>query len=275
MKDLRNRIGSGPILVHSDLREAVSIGRSLGFAIRRDNLAESLIETLEHVLGVSRESMIFPAFNYDFATTRLFDVENDSIQVGAFPEILRRESYFRRTPVPFFSFLTRDAPNFMGTDEIDPFGNESLFAEIANNDGSIVFFGAAIDKMTFIHHIESSQPGGPIYRYSKVFDGHVLNVGKRKACTIRMHVRPQGLLMNYDWDKIWRHLFLSKAGTHHHSFRNVLLVNAREAMRFLLQRIDQDPLYLLDSGARTNFLSRKGSSGRFTLRDFESGDCNS
>ena len=272
MSALRVRVGSGPILIHSDLREAVSIGRSLGLNIRRDNLVEGLLEALEHVLGTSRESMIFPAFNYDFGTTRVFDVENDPVQAGALPELLRHTSYFRRTPVPFFSVLKKEAPNFVASKEIDPFGEESVFAELAKNDGSIFFFGADIGKMTFIHHIESSQAGGPLYRYDKIFYGEVLNANQSKACSVRMHVRPRGLSMSYDWPKIATDLFLFKAAFRHDSFRNVLLVNPRDAMRCLLQRINQDPLYLLDSCSRSNFLSRESSSIRFNLRDFESGD---
>ena len=269
MSDLRVRVGSGPILIHSDLREAVSIGRALGFNIKRDNLVEGLLQALEHVLGTSRESMIFPGFNYDFGTTRIFDVENDPVQVGALPELLRRTSYFRRTPVPFFSVLKKETPDFAASKEIDPFGEESVFAELAKNDGSIFFFGADIGKMTFIHHIESSQAGGPLYRYDKVFDGHVLNGGESKTCSIRMHVRPRGMTMEYDWQKIAARLSSSDALISHDSFDNFLLVSAERAKTILLRDIDRDPLFLIDASSREEFLDRSKMQHRLALQQFE------
>lgn len=265
----QHRANNNPVLVHSDLAQAVAIGRGLGLSIQRDGLLNGLLETLESILDITRQAMVFPAYNYDFAATKVFDLQKDPVQVGAFPEMLRQAGLFRRTPVPFFSFLTQGSQDLSTNEEIDPFGAGSLFDDLVRQEGSILLLGAGINTLTFIHHIESSHESGPLYRYDKVFNGQIVNGSDRRNCSVTMHVRPRGLQIQYDWQKIASDLFLTGAMVMLSHLENVALISASDAKQSLLNKLDRDPLYPLTAESRESLSLATRNGRRLTLEDFE------
>ena len=258
-----------PVLVHSDLVELLSLARGIGHRPRRDNLGRDLLKVLEDLYSVDRSSLVFPAFNYDFGKKKVFDVGNDPIQVGSFPESLRTEGLFSRTPVPFFSFLRREAPLFVDPPEINPFGHGSFFSELADQNGKIVLLGTSINKMTFIHHVESSQEGGPIYRYDKYFEGKVVNGGRAKHCVVSMHVRPRGLSIDYDWETIYKALKSSDSLVEDGAGRGNLVIHASRAKQVLLRKIQNSPLSLLTNDSQKSVASSLAGRERLRIEDFE------
>ena len=264
-----NQLGAGSALVHSDLSRLVAVGRSLGIRTTRENLLESAMRTIESIVGLPREKLVFPAFNYEFSASRLFDVQRDPVQVGALPEMLRTDGRLQRTHVPFFSFLMEEIAAVRPGEEIDPFGKGSFFADLAEGGGLMLMFGAGIKALTFIHHIESSFEAGPLYRYDKVFNGEILYRDVRTDCAVRMHVRPHGISIQYDWEKIASDLFFSEAMVEVSGFNDLLLISASHAKRVLLERLHEDPLYLLTPDSRHEFRAVHRPLTRIKVADFE------
>lgn len=261
---------SSPIFVHSDLHEGFRLLRRAGFAENPDGIASSMVQFLSAICETDSSELIFPAFNYDFGTSRVFDVDNDPIQVGALPEALRVSGGYQRTHVPFFSSLhAGEAPQCLGN-QINPWGEGSVFGLLAQQRGSILFCGAGIDSFTFIHHIEASVPGGPVYRYDKVFLGEIRAGDETRMCSLTMHVRPLGIPLHYDWPKI--EAFLRDSG----SLRQVAgrpeirVISAYSAKVELLRALSQDPYFLLHGETIERLAAvTHQKSERLKIDDFE------
>jgi len=271
MKSLRSRAESVavPVIVHSDLSRAVAVSRELGFRVQRENLVESLLATFEKLAGVQKQSMVFPAFNYGFGSSRVFDVEEDPIQVGALPEMLRRSGFFRRTSVPFFSFLHMGFDILVDFDLIDPFGMGSMFDLVEQSSGSILMVGTGLEAFTYIHHIESRLPGGPTYRYRKSFTGSVQIAGKEFPCVVEMHVRPEGVSLEYDWHRLESELFEAGALQYLGLTGQVIVVSAKRAKDYLVDKMLNNPLHLLTRKTQSVVMELLVGRERLTLEQFE------
>ena len=261
---------SSPIFVHSDLHQGFRLMRRAGFAESPEGIAPSMVQFLSAMCETDPSGLIFPAFNYDFGTSRVFDVDNDSIQVGALPEALRVGGGYQRTHVPFFSSLhAGEAPQWAGN-QIDPWGEDSVFGLLAQQRGSILFCGVGIEAFTFIHHIEASLPGGPAYRYDKVFRGEIRTRAETRTCSLTMHVRPLGIPLHYDWQKI--EAFLRDAGSMSQvvGIPEIQVISAHSAKVVLLRALSHDPYFLLHGETVERLAAVAGQkSERLKIDDFE------
>lgn len=234
-----------PLLIHSDMGRGLIEAKRFGFVPGSGPLEAQVLEFLSEVFNVPQELMVFPAFNYDFANTGVFDVDNDPVQVGALPERLRRTGTWARTSVPFFSFLRTRSDPPVTQDEVFPFSRPSVFSDLVDRSASILMFGTTLESFTFIHHIEARVDGGPLYRYDKSFRGRVVRGGVSHDCLTSMHVRPIGVDIEYDWPKVTRHLYEKGALERVNSSDHLLLVSAEASLRVLLEQINKDPIFLL------------------------------
>lgn len=249
--------------MHSDIRgvdcSKISVPpSSLTFG---HHLVESAFIQIEEVAD-GRE-IFLPTFNYDFTTTKKYDVNSDLPQVGKIPSAsLQRQGWYRSvTPVYSFSSNKRKPSNYQ-----KPFSENSIFNDLVQLDGEILMFGVGFESFTFLHHIEhlSNIP----YRYEKSFAGEVIDKGNTLKVEVTFHVRPKGLNLEYDFEKIGDLLIESKAALKVNS--NELLISARSSLEVVSKMLSLDPFILLkpDSSLRVqNRLSQLGKA--FTLEDFE------
>ena len=259
---------TGPVLVHSD------VFRTRG-AIRGVTGRQALLSahTSLQLEAASGRSIWMPAFNYDFLRTGSFAVHQDASQVGALTEHFRTEHALWRTSVPVFSVSgTGHMPAVNLGPRIDPFGSDSIFARLDEQNGSILFYGAGIESCTFIHYAERVA-GGPVYRYDKAFFGDVAGLAFGRAELI-YHVRPLGHHLDYDWARLDRELVEQGLLERSVSQRfTVASIDAAALRSFWCERIAADPLYLLDEESRVWVETRLDELGRrFLLADFETGE---
>jgi aminoglycoside 3-N-acetyltransferase len=211
----------------------------------------------------------FPAFNYDFIKTRIFDPENDPIQVGAFNESLRNSDNFMRSEIPVFSILRQTSENkIYCKPEINPFDLEGEFSEIRRRDGNVCFFGASIESLTFIHFVENlvSIP----YRYLKVFSGRVKSGNDFRETSLSFLVRPAGLSVDYDWQKIHALLDESRLSFKIDSFGSYEFYNVNTLTDFMLDKYSEDVFWTLNQDSRINVERKLDELGRsFEIEDFE------
>lgn len=257
---------TGPVLVHVDVFRT---GGVIPKVVGRHALLSAHFKLLLEAAG--QRPIWMPTFNYDFVRTGTFAVRHDVSQVGALTEHFRKEHALWRTPVPIFSVAgTAEPPNVNSSESIDPFGSDSVFAQLAKMNGSILFYGADIRSCTFVHYAERAA-GGPVYRYDKVFRGTVTTTSSR-AVTLSYHVRPRGHHLDYDWVRLEHQLFEHGLLRRFNSGRfSVASIEAANLLSFWSDRLAADPLYLLDDASRAWVKPKIDELGRgFLLEDFES-----
>jgi len=266
ISEMLSRLGSGPVFVHSDpFAAARLVPRS------RDRIA--LIESHLQLLTAASEgrAMWMPAFNYDFPRTRTFDVAGDPSQLGPIPETFRMTRAEWRTEIPIFSVAgTGAAPAVTWSQNADPFGPESIFAKLLEADGVILYYGNTFHYNTIVHFAER-QPGGPPYRYDKLFRGTVTRRDNSQVeGSLNYHVRPMGTGLDYDWRGILSRALDAGACVKHAAHPEVLASSARGLNGFLVGEMRKDPLALLDAKTRSWVEPKLKQLGRrFQLGDFE------
>ncbi len=222
----------------------------------------------------SEQEFWFPAFNYDFAKTRIFDPANDPIQVGAFNETLRKSGLYTRSAVPIFSMLRERAPSVNQFKElVEPFGGEGDYAELRERDGNIIFLGASIDKLTYIHFVETLVEIP--YRYTKIFEGKVKLAGEMQNVAMKYLVRPSGISLEYDWEKIHQEFIRAKVFRKIDTLGGYEVYNARILTGYMLSRYSEDIYWTLKEDSRKMVETKIQELGRpFMISDFESGKIN-
>jgi aminoglycoside N3'-acetyltransferase len=267
---------NAPLIVHSDvLRARAAISATSDPRL----LLERHIEALATIAG--SRGVALPAFNYDYPRTRIYSPATDVGQVGALAEHARQTWATSRRGGPIFNFgcrVTSETDAFVVPCDgvVDPFGADSLFAQVHERGGSVLMYGAPFHTLTAIHYVEriagAASGGGPAYRYDKAFAGVVRHAdGHETAVTLDYHCRPMGKSLEYAWARLRAEA--ENAGLVR-AFRapgsEVLLVSLPALCRFWAERIAQDPLYLLDDNSRewvSRELDRLGR--RFVRSDFE------
>jgi len=253
-----------PFLVHTDIfRTAHLVRKQRGINRNLSQIFRAHVSYLENYFGAG--NLIFPTFNYDFPKTQLFDVEKTDSQVGSLTNYVRSLDNFYRTRTPIFSFAVSEL--MAKTYSNMPFGKGSLFDDLYEGDGTIVFYGTGINTCTYLHFVES-QIGPPRYRYDKTFNGTLISNGARMECEVFLHVRPLGINWGYDWSELER--TLSNAGAIISLGCNIFAVKARNLSEIWGDRIRVDDLSILSDDCRLEISRRLTNLGRrFILSDFE------
>ena len=253
-----------PFLVHSDIFRTVDLVRKqLGASRDLSQVLRAHVAHLENWFGVG--DLIFPTFNYDFPKSKVFDIEKTDSQVGSLTNYVRSLGDYYRTTTPVYSFaINRIRPK---TYSNTPFGKGSLFDDLYEEDGTIVFYGTGINRCTYLHYVES-QNGPPRYRYDKSFRGTLIANGTHMGCEVLFHVRPLDINWGYDWGELER--ILIDAGVIISLGRNMFAVKARDLSEIWGDRIRANDLSILSDDCRVDVESRLSNLGRrFILTDFE------
>jgi aminoglycoside 3-N-acetyltransferase len=258
---------TSPVFIHTDVSK---IHRS---TLKRINSKEGLLPGLHKFLKESfpEQELWFPAFNYDFAKTLVFDSANDPIQVGALNESLRNSGEYVRSLVPIFSILRpATSAGIKFRPKVNPFDLEGEFAELRNRNGSITFFGASIESLTFIHFIEKL--AGIPYRYEKCFRGQMKLGNQIKQISLDYSVRPLGLHLEYNWRKISELLSNAKISFKNHGFGDYEIYNANNLTEFMITKYAEDIFWTLTDDSKIESQKKLDELGRgFRIEDFEPG----
>lgn len=266
--DLGSSFTEGPVLVHSDVSRVLHAVR---LSTDRQEVLSRHLSFLRNLAG--SRALWFPTFNYGFPGTRAFDARHEPSEVGVLSEYARTRWTKWRTAVPIFSICGSDEqPRISDRGEVDPFGADSIFADLVARNGTILFYGAPIASATILHHAERSA-GGPVYRYDKFFPGTVTDMnGERRDVLLKYHVRPKNRELEYDWPRLAGDLE-SQGLTRkvQEGASAVIAIPARSLVDYWVGRVRDDSLYLLNASSRSWVkpdLERLGR--RFRIDDFES-----
>jgi aminoglycoside N3'-acetyltransferase len=257
-----------PYLVHADISNVsleILRNKNLG-ASPQDRVINSLMNNLHS------NEIWFPAFNYDFTTTKVFNPSEDKIQVGSINEQVMKISNSRRTLTPIFSFT--------GLGEIltpikkrlyKPFSLDSEMGTLLQKNSYVIFLGAPISSFTFIHFIEEAKDIG--YRYTKRMSGHIKIKNELYETALEWKVRPMKHKLNYDWNKIIYELVSTGTLQHFEGFgKYSYIMKLSNCYEVLGKKIEENPYYLLDSETRSWVEPKIRKLQRsFKLSDFEAG----
>lgn len=174
------------VLLHSRIGPLMRRYRARGTEPAIGDVLESFLAAVG-----PQGSILFPAFRYDFAQGKPFDMRTTPSGMGSLSELARQRCDQNRTGHPFFSFSVfgRLAPELKGVINLEDFGDDSPFHRLHLEGGKI----AVLDlddqhSMTFYHYVERrlSVP----YRFTKHFTGtHVDLDGTERRLTFDMFVR--------------------------------------------------------------------------------------
>ncbi|MGE0880198.1 MAG: AAC(3) family N-acetyltransferase [Acidimicrobiia bacterium] len=258
---------TGPVMVHCDAGQTHRLVPRRG---TRDELLDAHCHNLRQL--ADGRALWVPAFNYDYCRTGRYDVAHDAAQIGPVAERVRAHDAEWRTLTPVFNVAgVGQKPSAVSdlADTVDPFGSSSVFAELADLDGVIVWYGAPIHATTFIHHVERAS-GGPIYRYDKFFAGEVVNGPVVHRTTMRYHVRPMGRHLDYDWAGLEALMYAAKVLHRIDVDAPLLWASARALRELWLGALVADPLALVDEQSREWIEPELDRLGRpFLQSDFE------
>lgn len=260
---------NAPLFVHSDMARGMIAAKRAGAQIDPRAVQRSLVDFLAAQVEGGTDSLIFPAFNYEYGSKRIFDVDSDPVQVGALPEWLRQQGGMHRSCVPFFSVLSGLELGLATGRQINPFGQSSAFHWLVDHDATLTLLGAPLRSLTFIHYVEE-MTGGPVYRYVKSFPGEIVSSGVTMPCKFSMHVRPRGVHLDYDWPRIEEDLRARGLLQRSDATPDLQWLNARALLEYWGNRIAADPFHLLDATSRALFKkATDGGKNRVEQRDYE------
>ena len=155
------------LLVHSNIKRTLVTARRKGIQLTPDDVLNSFLDSLG-----SAGTLILPLFNFDFPTTKHFDIRKTPSQMGALTEAARKRSDAVRTGHPIYSFavLRKEKGKFDGLVNESGYGENSPFGLLRALDGKIASLDLEDqDSMTFYHYVEESMAVD--YRYFKTFSG--------------------------------------------------------------------------------------------------------
>jgi aminoglycoside 3-N-acetyltransferase len=265
LKDIL-KLNTNKLLIHTDILRAVKLPRSEGKSFFKTHT-----EFIQEILD-NQGQLYFPAFNYTCLKTGEFRVDTDPIVVGMFNEYLRQNEGYFRSETPVFSFISNKPilNNITPKSTIDPFDKTSLFDDLYNSKAVLLHYGSPFSSSTIIHYIERIS-NVLTYRYDKNFKINIINSNNIYDCTLKLHVRPMGLDLDYDWNRLQKDLIEKKILHEHISGRaNIRWLNISDLVEYWLNHLQKDPLFLLNVESKIRVNKRLESLGRpFKIVDFE------
>ncbi len=153
--------------------------------------AETVIDALLEFVGPDG-TILFPTFNFHSWTEyHYFDITETPSKMGIIGELARLRSDAIRTPHPIFSFavLGKRKEEFALCDDIEAYGDNSVFAQFHRRNGVIISIGLPWNSTFSMHHYVEYRCGCD-YRRMKRFSGiyHGYD-GDPKIKTYTMFVR--------------------------------------------------------------------------------------
>lgn len=258
---------TGPAFVHADLMQA---RRFVGLLTSRDAIVAGHWSVLSEACG--DRPWWTPTFNYDFCRSGEIDLRDAPSQVGPLGQAAVTDHRTWRSTDPVFSIAGAGEPIPVASGHRwEAFGAQSGLMQVYERDGVLLFYGARLNSATILH-IAEALAGGPLYRYDKVFPGSVVDSsGTSRRIQYVYHVRPMGWSLDYDWKRL-------RDDLHQHGIVHALedkrtpvfCIGARALVDYWVDRLNEDPLYLLNATTRDTVEQAGIARGqRVTIEQFE------
>jgi aminoglycoside 3-N-acetyltransferase len=117
-------------------------------------------------------NLLIPSYSYSYTKKELYSIKDTKCTLGRVFDHIRKENYKKRTSDSLFSYLSfreQSPENFFLPIDYESFGDNSLIADVFNNNGYLLSVGNRLHHSTEIHYLERllNVP----YRQNKDFSG--------------------------------------------------------------------------------------------------------
>ena len=259
------------MLVHVDAKATLNLVDRESLQI--DQILDRLLSKLDDLVGHSEIWVC--TFLYDYLSSGEVDLDAGPSQVGLLSEFARNK-YIHIRPDPVFRVNIKNPAHEKLVTDLEKenricnglFGEGSLFAEILQHDGSIFWFGAPLSVMTILHYLESVLQVP--YRYHKDFSGVIKWKGRSYLHESSYYVRPNQMSIDYDYSVRELAVIDGVIKKAPEGGGVCYWANARELFEYFSEKMNVNPLYLLEKPAQLIVNKKLDSLGRsFTISDFE------
>lgn len=228
------------LLIHSDLR---ACGLPEGLKSKEDILS-FYYTAIKSLIG-DEGTIAVPAYFYEYAREGLsFDVDHSpvSTSLGAFSQWTASQPLAVRSlnPLQSIAAIGSKASLLCGGPSLSGYGPGSPWQKLLDCDAKILFLGAPVQSMTFVHFIE--QRIGVPHLYVKRYPYPVIKNGERVHGHPSSSVRYLDFEIQYLLNRFEKELFdegkLIRSG-------NFSMVRAHDAYETGIQNLEKDPFYFL------------------------------
>ncbi len=234
------------VLVHSDLR---------GFGLpnhagTREEILKFYYDCILSVIG-HEGTIAVPAYFYEYARQQIpFDADKSPVSdsLGSFSQWVTSHPQAIRScnPLQSIAAIGKNAHELTGSLSLSGYGIQSPWHKLRMMGGKILFLGAPIQSMTFVHYIE--QQYGVPHLYFKIFPYPVFKGGKQLPGHPISAVRYLDYSINYNLSlfqvKMEEEGVLLKS-----TFKSLTCyaVTAENAYRVGIAGLDQNPYFFLQA----------------------------
>ena len=174
--------------MHSDISFGLPVN-----GLKRKEMKEVMLDVLSET-GV--KTLIFPTFTFSFCNHEDYDIQNSPTKMGMLPEFVRSTQDIIRTDDPILSVAIRgDSTGLERMNGRSSCGTGGIFHQLRNSgkDVKFLFFGTSVTKcFTYLHYVEEIKKVP--YRYTKKFEGKVIDNGVVSDRSIDLFVRYKGVV---------------------------------------------------------------------------------
>jgi aminoglycoside N3'-acetyltransferase len=187
----KNRGAGKVIWLSVDFRNLLT-SSGINFRFARPLALEIVESVLAQTCG---GSVLVSAFNFDFPKTKMFNVEGDPVQSGAFGQQLLVQLPQNRTSHPFYSFMVfgevKDELINLQLDDSrssKSMGKGSIFEWLISNKTELITVGHHyVKSLSVIHHAEYL--ANVSFRYNKKFQGIINRNNIERQIICEFYVR--------------------------------------------------------------------------------------
>ena len=186
------------LLIHSN------IAGIFQFSQNKDELRKNLklfFDSLLEFVG-KKGTILFPAYNYDFAKGKVFDPYKSPSQVGELANYLNFTYPGNRTNEPIFSHIVfgKLQKKIFRCDNTEAFGDKSVFNLILKKNFKIICFCCSPSSMTFIHFLEKKFKVK--YRFNKYFNSSIIINNNKLSIRYKYYVGKKKINYSVKEEKI-------------------------------------------------------------------------
>lgn len=232
------------VLVHSDLRGFKFPGQLQS----REAILQFYQDIFGEVLG-KEGTLATPAYFYEYARFgQPFDVDRSpaSAPLGSFSQWINSQPNRIRScnPLQSIAAIGQRAEELAGGTSLSGYGVTSPWHRLRLMKGKILFFGAPLQSMTYVHYIE--QQFGVPHLYFKIYPHPVIKDGKQLPGHVISAVRYLDFSVQYDLNafekKLQEHGALASGKI---NAASLLMVDAETAFQIGIACLNQNPYFFL------------------------------
>lgn len=233
------------------------IHTGMTFGLPNPSIPKRII--LEEIFNVFQDFKIknicFPTFTFSFCNGESYNVQLSKSRMGALNEYVRLLPNSVRSIDPLMSnVLVGEDLELVTNLSKSSIGKNSTFDKLHNKKGvKFLFFGTKVgDCFTYMHYIEKMVNSN--YRYDKIFQGQITNMGHTFVDSYELYVRYKDIYPG-DGSFVYEEMLLDKGISKRSEIgeSSITILEESNAYELYYDLITKDPNFFLDPKSKFTF----------------------